>query len=168
MADLERFFELLTIFNLKRAPKKAYIGVRVIKFLGHRVTAKGVEPDPEKVEAMTKLPMPSNVSQLRSLLGALSYYRKFLPQMSTVTRPLNKLLKKGVKFVFTTEHVEIVQNLIKRLTSPDVLAFPDFKAALSGDRPFRLITDASVDGLGAVIEQAQTDSSTRPFFMFSE
>ena len=53
------------------------LGVRVIKFLGHRVTAKGVETDPEKVEAMTKLPMPSNVRQLRSLLGALSYYRKF-------------------------------------------------------------------------------------------
>ena len=101
------------------------------------MTAKGVEPDPEKVEAMTKLPMPSNVSQLRSLLGALSYYRKFLPQMSTVTRPLNKLLKKGVKFVFTTEHIEFVQNFIKRLsdlTSPDILAFPDFKAAFSGDR----------------------------------
>ena len=102
---------------------------------GFRVTAKGVEPDPEKVEAMTKLPMPSNVSQLRSLLGALSHYRKFLPQMSTVTRPLNNLLKKGVKFVFNTEHVEIVQRLIKRLSSPDVLAFPDFRAALSGDRP---------------------------------
>ena len=57
---------------------------------------------------MAKLPMSSNVSLLRSLLGALSYYRKMLPQMSTVTGPLNKLLKKGVKFVFTTEHVEIV------------------------------------------------------------
>ena len=109
------------------------------------------------MEAMTKLPMPSNVSHLRSLLGALSYYRKMLPQMSTVTRPLNNLLRKGVKFVFTTDHVEIVQSLIKRLSSPDVLAFPDFKAALSGDRPFRLIADASVDGLGAVIEQAQPD-----------
>ena len=59
VADLERFLEKLTIFNLKLAPKKASIGVRVIRFLGHRVTAKGVEPDPEKVEAMTKLPMPS-------------------------------------------------------------------------------------------------------------
>ena len=73
VADLERVFERLTIFNLNPAPKKACIGVRVIKFLGHRVTAKGAE----KVEAMTKLPMPSNVRQLRSLLGALSYYRKF-------------------------------------------------------------------------------------------
>ena len=113
---------------------------------------------------MTKLPAPTNVSQLRSLLGALLYYRKFLPQMATVTRSLNNLLKKGAKFAFTVEHVEIVRNLLKRLSSPDVLAFPDFKAAISGDRPFRLVTDASssVDGLDAVIEQMQPDQSNRP------
>lgn len=161
VCDPEFCFERLTLFDLKLAPKKAYLGVRTIKFC-HLVTAQGVEPDPGKVEAMTKLPMPSNVSQLRSLLGALSYYRKILPQMATVTRPPTNLLKKGVKYVFTTECVEIVQLLIKRLSSPDVLAFPDFKAALSGDRPFRLITDASIDGLGAVIEQLQPDLSTRP------
>ena len=79
VSDLESFFERLTMFDLKLAPKKAYLGVRTIKVLGHRVTAKGIEPDPGKVEDMTKLPMPPNVSQLRSLLGALSYYRIFLP-----------------------------------------------------------------------------------------
>ena len=73
--------------------------------------------------------------------------------MATLTRPLINLLEMNVKFVFTTEHVEIVQVLMKRLSSPDVLAFPDFKAAMSGERPFRLITDASVDGLGAVIDR---------------
>ena len=155
------------MFDLKLVPKKAYLEVRAIKVLGHRVTAKGVEPDPGKVEAMTKLPMPTNVSQLQSLLGALSYYRKILPQKATVTRPLSSLLKKGVKFVFTVGHVEIVQQLLKRLSSPDVLAFPDFKAALSGKRPFRLITDASNDGLGAVVEQAQADTSTRPLCFLS-
>ena len=86
VADVVRFLERLKIVNLKRAPKKAYIGVHVIRFLGHRMTAKGVEPGPKKVEAMTKLPMRSNVSQLRSLLSALSYNRKCLPQMPTVTR----------------------------------------------------------------------------------
>ena len=125
--DLESFLERLTLFDLKLAPKKAYLGVRTINFLGHRVTAKGVEPDPDKVKAMTNLPMPTNISQLGSVLGALSYYRKFLPQMATITRPLNNLLKKEVKFVFTTEHVEIVQLLLKRLASPDVLAFIYFR-----------------------------------------
>ena len=138
VCDLERSFERLTTFDFKLAPKNAFLGARTIKFLGHRVTTKGIEPDPSEVKAMTKLPMPTNVSQLRSLLGALSYYRKILPQTATVTRSLNNLLKKGVKFAFTVEHVEIVQTLLKRLSSPDVLAFPDFKAAISGDRPFRL------------------------------
>ena len=69
--------------------------------------------------------------------------------------------------MFTTEHVEIVQQLLKRLSSPDVLAFPDIKAAISGERPFQLITDVSVDGLGAVIEQQQPDLSTRPFCFLS-
>lgn len=105
VCGLERFFERLTMFDLKLAMKKAHVGVRVIKCFGHRVTAKGVEPDPDNVEAMTKLSMPSNVSQLRSLLGALSYYREKMPQMATVTRPLNNILTRGVEFVLATKHV---------------------------------------------------------------
>ena len=153
MTDLERFFERLAILNLKLAPKKAYIGVRVIKFLGHRVTAKGVSLTRKKWNLWQNYPCRQISVSYDHCWVLCRTTGNFLPQMSTVTRPLNKLLKKGVKFVFTTEHVEIVQNLIKRLTSPDVLAFPDFKAALSGDRPFRLITDASVDGLGAVMNR---------------
>ena len=116
---------------------------------------------------MTKLSMPSNVSKLRSGLGAHSYYRKNFPHMATIARSPSNLLKNGVKFVFTTELVEIVQQLVKRLSSPDVLAFPCFKAVIAGDRPFRLITDASVDGLGAVIEHAQADLSARPLCFLS-
>lgn len=100
VGGLESVFERLTMFDLKLVPKKAYLGVRTIKCLGHRVTAKGIEPDPGNVEAMTKLPMPSNVRQLRSVLEALSNYGTFLPQVATITRPLNNLLKKGVTFVF--------------------------------------------------------------------
>ena len=162
VCDREIIFERLMRFGLKLAPKKALLGVRVIKCTGHRLTAQGVKPDPDKVEALTKLPMPSNASQLLPVRVALSYYRKKLPRMATVTRPLNNLLKKGGKYVLTTEHVEMVQLQVKRLSSPDVLAFPDLDAAVSGDRPFRLITDASIDGLGAVIEQKQSDSSIRP------
>ena len=67
--DLTKFFERLTTYDLKLAPKKAHLGVRAIKFLGHRVTAEGLAPDPGKVEALIKMPMPADVSQLRSVLG---------------------------------------------------------------------------------------------------
>ena len=124
-----------------------------MKFWGHRVTAEGTAPDPGKVEALRQLPMPTNVSQLRSLLGGLSYYRKFLPKMAAVTKTLNELLKKGVAFVWTQEHTQIVQTLLERLSSLDVLAFPDF--------------DAAVDGLGAVVEQEQQDGTVRPICFLS-
>ena len=67
----------------------------------------------------------------------------------------------GVKFIFTPEHTNIVQALLEQLASAEVLAFPDFPAAIAGDRPFQLITDASVDGLGAAVEQEQADGMTR-------
>ena len=69
------------------------------------------------------------------------------------TRPLSSLQRKGVKFKFTPHHERIVREMLDELFSPNVLAFPDFEAAISGSRKFRLITDASADRFGAVIEQ---------------
>ena len=106
--------------------------------------------------------MPTNISQLRSLMGAASYGRKFLPKLAAGMKALNALLKKGVRFEFTAEHTQIAQTLLGKLPSPQVLAFPDFPAAISGDRPFQLITGASIDGPGAVGEQEQSDGTTRP------
>ncbi|CAB1110326.1 unnamed protein product [Ectocarpus sp. CCAP 1310/34] len=160
VVDMTHFFERVKRCNLNLAPKKTCLGVKVVKFLGHEVTVKGLKPDPAKVASLQRIPMPTNVSQLRSLLVGLSYYyRSFLPNMAAQTRPLNNLLKKGTKFVFGTEHVEIVQRLMDKLSSPNVLAYRD---AISGVRKFRVITDASQDGLGAVIEQDQPDGTTRP------
>ena len=86
--------------------------------------------------------MPQNVCQMRSLLGGQ-------PQ----PRPLSSLQRKGVKFKFAPHHERIVREMLDELFSPNVLAFPDFEAAISGPRKFRLITDASADRFGAVIEQ---------------
>ncbi|CAB1109050.1 unnamed protein product [Ectocarpus sp. CCAP 1310/34] len=93
--DLERFFERMVKFNLKLAPNKHNLGVKVVTFLGHQVSAEGIGPDPEKIRPLRELPMPTNVSQLRSLLGSLSYYRKFLKNMSAKLKPINAVLKKG-------------------------------------------------------------------------
>ena len=94
-----------------------------MKSLGHRVTAEGIAPDPEKVEALQKLSMPTNVSQLSSLMGGMSYYRKFFPKMTAETKPLHELLKKGMAFVWTQEPAQIVQALLERLSSPEYWRF---------------------------------------------
>ena len=162
VCDLRRFLERLTKFDVKLAPNKALLGAAEIIFLGHKISSEGVGSDPNKVRAMKEMPMPQNVSQLRSLLGALSYYRRQLPKMAARTRPLNSLLRKGVKFEFTPHHERIVREMLDGLSSPNGLAFPDFEAVVSGSRKFRLVTDVSADGLGVVIEQQQPDVSIRP------
>ncbi|CAB1109626.1 unnamed protein product [Ectocarpus sp. CCAP 1310/34] len=154
-------------FNLKLAPKKTNLGVKVVTFLGHQVTAEGIGPDPEKVRPLREVPMPTNVSQLRSLLGSLSYYRKFLKNMSAKLKPINAMLKKGEKFAFTADHVAVVRKMMDILSGPTVLAFPCYEGAISGERPFRLTADASISGLGAVIEQEQRDGSIRPLCFLS-
>ncbi|CAB1110566.1 unnamed protein product [Ectocarpus sp. CCAP 1310/34] len=114
-------------FNLKLAPKKTNLGVKVVTFLGHQVTAEGIGPDPEKVRPLREVPMPTNVSQLRSLLGSLSYYRKFLKNMSAKLKPINAMLKKGEKFAFTADHVAVVRKMMDILSGPTVLAFPCYE-----------------------------------------
>ena len=162
VCDLRRFLERLTRFNLKLAPNKALLGTAKIIFLGHKISSAGVGPSPVKVKAMKEMFMPQNVSQLRLLLGARSYYRRQLPKMVARTRTLNSLLQRGVKFKFSPHHERIVRVMLHELSSPNVLAFPDFEATISGPRKLRLVTDANADGLGVMREQQQPDGSIRP------
>ena len=79
---IERFPKAYAKHNLKISPSKSKFGAQEISFLGHTISPRGAKPDAKKVDTLRKLPMPNNVSELRSLLGGLSYCRKFLPNLS--------------------------------------------------------------------------------------
>ena len=70
-------------------------------------------------------------------------------------KPLTDLLEKNTRFEFTACHEEVTKSILQELAGPNVLAFPDYEAAISGARKFRVTTDASVEGFGAVLEQQQ-------------
>ena len=95
--NIRALFQRLRKHNLKLSPPKAKLGATNADFLGHTISSAGVSPNADKVTALTKMPMPTNVKQLRSLLGGMGYYRKFITNMSTRLRPVNALLKQGVK-----------------------------------------------------------------------
>ena len=97
--------------------------------------------------------MPTDIKQLRSLLGGLSYFRKFLPNMARLIRPITALLKKGAAFDFTSTMEDTVRALLARLAAPSILVFPDWDAVIHTTRPFRLHCGASTAGLGATIRQ---------------
>ena len=106
----------------------------------------------KEADALRKLPMPNIVSELRSLLGGLSYYRKFLPNLSRRLQPITRLLRNNVPFSFNAEMEALVRGILKVLTKPPVPVYPDFEAARDGSRKFRLYCDASAAGFGATLE----------------
>ena len=90
VAYIERLLKDLTKHNLKISLSKSEIGAEEISFLGDTISPRGVKPDAKKVDALRKISMPNNVPELRSLLGGLSYYRKFLPDLSRRLQPITK------------------------------------------------------------------------------
>ena len=102
------FFERLRKHNLKLSPSKARLGATDADFLGHSISPAGVCPNAEKASAFTLMPMPRDLKQLRSLLGGLSHYRKFRPDMRI--RPITALLKEDVNVLFTPRMEVIVRD----------------------------------------------------------
>ena len=102
IVNLRLFFLRLILHDLKLSPGKSLISAITADFLGHTICPDGVKPMANKVVALTKMPMPKDIKQLRILLGGLSYYRKYLPlMMSTRIAPVQALMKKKVKYIFT-------------------------------------------------------------------
>ena len=93
LARLKAVFNKLKVAGLKLKPSKCKLFRKQINYLGHVVGHNGVTTDPQKIEAVTEWPRPSTVTEVRSFLGFVSYYRRFIPDFSKVTKPLNKLLQ---------------------------------------------------------------------------
>ena len=147
LKDVRDVFERLRKFNLVLKPSKCFFCRPDFVYLGHRITPHGVAPDPKKIKAVSEMKRPSDKSKLRSFLGLCSYYRKFIKSFSKIAFPLSQLTHDNVHFVWTNEHDEVFNRLKYLLTTAPILRHPDF------DYPFIIQTDASGEGIGAVLCQ---------------
>ena len=125
-------------------------------FLGHRIDSDGIHPTDEKLAAITQAPAPENVQELRSFLGLINYYGKFIPNAATLLAPLNELLRKDAKWKWTQRCQSSFEQAKQTLMSSEVLIH--YNPAL----PIRLAGDASAYGIGAVIAHVFPDGSERP------
>jgi hypothetical protein len=116
-----------------------------LPFLGHVVGQGGIRPDPEKVKKIVEFPVPTNLTQLRAALGLFSYYRKFVKDFSNHAKPLTLLLKKNQDYAWGNKQQRAFELLKKKLVHTPILQYPNF------EQPFTLYTDASKNGLGAVL-----------------
>lgn len=100
LSALREVFKRLKEHGLRIKRAKCYFMQPSVEYLGHIVDKEGIHATPDKVEAVVKAPRPTNVSELRAFLGLelLNYYGKFLPNLAGKLHPLNNLLKKHVRF----------------------------------------------------------------------
>ncbi|GBP84795.1 Uncharacterized protein K02A2.6 [Eumeta japonica] len=147
------------VFGLSSAPaifqktmERILAGIEGICFV---IDKDGLHTSPGKVKAIKEAEPPKNVSQLKSFLGLVNYYRSFVPRMSTILGPLHDLLKMGAKWMWSEAHQSAFETVKRALESELALAHYDPRLSTV------LTVDASPTGLGAVLAQQQEDGSER-------
>lgn len=94
-------------------------------YLGHTITKDGLKPNNDKIEAILKYPLPKTVTEIKSFLGLIGYYRKFIKDFSKITAPLTACLKKGKGIVINDEYRKSFEMCKELLTHAPLLQFPD-------------------------------------------
>jgi hypothetical protein len=113
--------------------------------LGHKISEKGIEVDPAKIEVISKLPPPTNVRGIRSFLGHAGFYRRFIKDFSKIAKPLTHLLAKDVVFSFDEDCMKAFEMLKEALMKAPIIQPPDWSL------PFEVMCDASDFAVGAVL-----------------
>ena len=167
--DMDTHFSHLTevLKRLRKAGlyaklEKCEFCVPFLDFLGHRISSDGIFMDPKKVSSILEWPAPTNIKELQSFLGFANYYRRFIPNFAKIAHPLNNLLKKNVKYIWSFE-IQSAFDLIKsKFSSAPVLAYPN------RELPFIVETDSSNFAIGAILSQKlPKDNKVHPVAFFS-
>lgn len=106
--------------------EKSEFGCSEVKYLGFIVNKSGLQVDPEKTASVTQFPVPRNLKQIRRFLGMASWYRRFIPEFSTVAQPLSILTKKKQSWIWGEAQQAAFETLKTRLTTAPTLSCPDF------------------------------------------
>ena len=145
MRNLKAVFNRLQSYGLRLNRNKCEFLKAEVKYCGHIINAAGLCMSPEKTAAVVNSPVPQNVSELRTWLGFVSYYRKFLPNLSSLVNPLNKLLKKDAPWKWGKEQQSAVRKVKELIVSERVLVHFDPAQEIV------VSCDASSYGLGCVL-----------------
>ena len=151
LTHIRKVLETIRKNKLSLKTSKCHFFKSQLKFLGHIISKDGIQPDFEKVTAVKNWPTPTTQSDIRSFLGLVQYFRRFIKGFASIASPLTDLTKDEYKRNFPKPLPEDAQQAFETLktmlTEAPLLQVPNF------EKPFTMITDASQVGLGGVLIQ---------------
>ena len=163
LSNLKAVLQRLQDLGLKCRADKCEFAQSSIEYLGHLLSPTGISKGPTKLQDVLDLPPPKTVHELKSFIGHVMFYGKFLPpDISNVLHPLYRLLKKNVTWCWNDECKGSFTKLKQVLSSDNILVH------YSTTLPLGLSTDASQNGIGAVLFHRYPDGSERPIFNVSK
>lgn len=144
-----------------RFDKSQFLKVKII-YLGYQVSEDGISPNPKNVSVIRDYPVPSNPKALHSFLGLASYFRRFIPNFSTIAKPLYELIRKDVPFCFGEDKLCAFEQIKEKLIERPILCLYNPVAET------QLHCDASSLGFGSILLQKQSDGKLHPIFYYSQ
>ena len=156
LRNLAEVLQRLSSAGMRLKRSKCRFMLPEVEYLGHRISKNGLHPTKEKVRAISDAPMPTNVTQLKSFLGIVNYYSKFLPSLSSTLAPLYRLLQKRTRWSWGPDQIKAFVEAKSVLTSQSLLVH------YSPDKEILLSCDASPYGVGAVLSHRMKDGSEQP------
>lgn len=156
LENLTQVLERLQAAGLRLNRAKCSFLRPSITYLGHVIDKDGLHPTQEKVRAIKEAPTPRNVEELRSFLGLINYYSKFLPNLSSKLSPLYVLLNKKQRWEWSTAQQKAFQTAKEALQADSLLVHYD------PAKPLVVACDASQYGIGAVLSHVMEDQQERP------
>lgn len=170
--SLAAVLQRLRFYDLRVNLPKCKFFVTQFIYLGHEISATGIRPDPEKVAPLLNFPAPFDAEHLSKFLGLCGWYRRFVPNFSSLAAPLHKMmhadqrLSPNSKLVVWSPEAQYSFDTIKKvLTTRPVMAYPDLHNL---QKPYFLYTDASGIALGAVLmQESNRDHLQHPVAFFS-
>ena len=147
---LGRVFQALCDAGLQLKPSKCHLAHKQVRYLGHIISKEGIKPDDDKISAVVEYPVPRNAKELKQFLGLSYNYRRFIENYALIAEPLHKIQRKSKQPFQWNEACQLAFEALKqKLTTPPILAYPNFK------EPFLVFTDASDVAIGGVLGQIQ-------------
>jgi transposase InsO family protein len=147
LEHLRKVFEVIRKNQLYIQPEKCEFLAERVEFLGHFISADGIEMDPKKVQTIVDWPPLRNRQEVMSFLGLANYYRRFVPAFSAIAKPISDLLSKKTTWQWGQSQEDAFQKLKTAITTAPVLRLPE------PELRFTVTTDASDTAVGAVLTQ---------------